>query len=106
MRVLAVLALSAGLLAVSLSVPAAAATLPTGARSLESVNYPGSYVRHQDSLGRLDPVTASSPTQSKLDATFTVVNGLASPSCYSFQTRDGRFLRHRDWRLRIDTNTG
>jgi hypothetical protein len=103
--VLAVLALSAGLLVVLPGVPAAAATLPTGARSLESVNYPGSYVRHQDSLGRLDPVTTGSQ-QIKLDATFTVVNGLASPSCYSLQTRDGRFLRHRGWRLRVDANTG
>jgi hypothetical protein len=103
--ILAVLTLSAGLLTVLPGV-AAAATLPTGARSLDSVNYPGSYVRHQDSLGRLDPVTAGSPAQTRLDATFTVVNGLASPSCYSLQTRDGRFLRHRDWRLRIDTNTG
>jgi GH43 family beta-xylosidase len=105
MRLLPVLTLSA-LLTVVLTTPATAATLPTGARSLESVNYPGSYVRHQDSLGRLDPVTAGSPTQTKLDATFTVVNGLASPSCYSFQTRAGSFLRHRDWRLRVDANTG
>src|SRR3712207_1150660 len=100
MRVLAVLTLSAALLGVLPSVPAAAApVLPTGARSLESVNYPGSYVRHQDSLGRLDPVSTASSQQTKLDATFTVVNGLASPSCYSFQTRTGMFLRHRDWRL-------
>ncbi len=104
--VLAVLTLSTGLLTVLPSVPAAAATLPAGARSLESVNYAGSYLRHQDSLGRLDPVAAGSGQQTKLDATFTVVNGLASPSCYSLQTRDGRFLRHRDWRLRVDANTG
>nr|MDT0662017.1 family 43 glycosylhydrolase [Micromonospora sp. DSM 115978] len=86
--------------------PAQAATLPTGARSLESVNYPGRFVRHLDALGRLDAVSASSPAQTRLDATFTVVNGLASPACYSLQTSDGRFLRHRDWRLRIDLNTG
>jgi beta-xylosidase len=41
-----------------------------------------------------------------MDATFTVVNGLASPACYSFQTKGGLFLRHRDWRLRVDANTG
>ncbi|MFC7530830.1 family 43 glycosylhydrolase [Actinoplanes sp. GCM10030250] len=86
--------------------PAQAASLATGARSLESVSHPGRYIRHQDSLGRLDPVTASSTAQVKLDATFTVVNGLASPSCYSFQAKNGQFLRHRDWRLRLDTNTG
>ena len=86
--------------------PAYAATLPTGARSLESVNYPGRYVRHLNSLGQLDPVTSGSTAQTKLDATFTVVNGLASPACYSFQTKGGLFLRHRDWRLRVDANTG
>ena len=41
--------------------PAAAASVPTGAVSLESVNYPGRYVRHLDFLGRLDPVTPRAP---------------------------------------------
>ncbi|MFD1148741.1 family 43 glycosylhydrolase [Saccharothrix hoggarensis] len=86
--------------------PASAAELPTGARSLESVNFPGRYVRHQDYLGRLDAVTSGSTAQVKSDATFTVVNGLASPSCYSFQARNGQFLRHLDWRVRLETNTG
>ncbi|GAB7052899.1 hypothetical protein JCM9534A_80250 [Catenuloplanes indicus JCM 9534] len=84
----------------------AAAVLPAGAASLESVGNPGRYVRHQDSLARLDPVSPVSAAQLKSDATFTIVNGLASPACYSFQARNGQFLRHRDWRLRIDTNTG
>lgn len=86
--------------------PAQAASLPTGARSLEAVNQAGRYVRHVDYLGQLDPVTSSSPEQTKLDATFTVVNGLASPACYSFQTKAGMFLRHRDYRLRVDPNSG
>ena len=86
--------------------PAHAATLATGAVSLEAVNQAGRYVRHIDYLGQLDPVTSSSANQTKLDATFTVVNGLASPTCYSLQTRTGMFLRHRDYRLRVDPNTG
>ncbi|WP_433789262.1 family 43 glycosylhydrolase [Actinoplanes sp. CA-252034] len=98
--------LMTGFVVVLSSSPAQAATLATGARSLESVNYPGRFVRHLDSLGRIDPITASSTAQAKLDATLTVVNGLASPSCYSFQARNGQFLRHRDYRLRLDTNTG
>jgi hypothetical protein len=109
MRILAGLSaatLLACLLVVVPGSPAQAAPLPVGARSLESVNYAGRFLRHQDSLGRLDPVSAASPAQTKLDATFTVVNGLASPACYSFQTRSGQFLRHRDWRLRIDVNAG
>jgi hypothetical protein len=109
MRTLPALVLStvaASFLVVLSGAPAQAAPLPTGARSLESVNHPGRYVRHQDYLGRLDQVSATSPAQTKLDATFTIVNGLASPACYSFQAKNGQFLRHRDWQLRIDTNTG
>ncbi|MEU8664370.1 AbfB domain-containing protein, partial [Actinoplanes philippinensis] len=98
--------LMTGFVVVLSDAPAQAAGLATGARSLEAVNYPGRYVRHLDSLGRIDPITASSTAQAKLDATFTVVNGLASPSCYSLQAKNGQFLRHRDYRLRLDTNTG
>ncbi|WFE28704.1 family 43 glycosylhydrolase [Solwaraspora sp. WMMD791] len=90
----------------STGAPAVAAPLPTRAHSLESVNYPGRYVRHLDQAVRLEPVTPSSPTQARLDATFTVVSGLAAPDCYSLQTRGGLFLRHRDWLLRVDANTG
>jgi GH43 family beta-xylosidase len=98
--------LVACLLVVLPSSPALAAPLTAGAQSLESVNYPGRYVRHQDNVGRLDPVSATSPAQIKLDATFAIVNGLASPACYSFQAKNGQFLRHRDWRLRVDVNAG
>ncbi|BCB91084.1 family 43 glycosylhydrolase [Phytohabitans suffuscus] len=109
MRILPVLALSAlatGLVVVLPGGPAAAAALPTGARSLESVNYPGRFVRHAGALGQLEAVTSGSTAQVRRDATFTVVNGLAAPGCYSLQTRDGLFLRHRDFRLRVDANTG
>jgi GH43 family beta-xylosidase len=99
-------ALATGFVVILTGTPAQAATLPTGAASLESVNYPGRYARHLNSLGQLEAVTAASTAQTKLDATFTVVNGLASPSCYSFQTKSGLFLRHRDYRLRVDANTG
>ncbi|WP_158842352.1 family 43 glycosylhydrolase [Saccharothrix deserti] len=86
--------------------PASADTLPTGARSLESVNYPGRFVRHADYLGGLAAVTSGSSAQTKSDATFTVVSGLASPSCYSFQAANGMFLRHRDYRVLLEANTG
>jgi hypothetical protein len=103
------LALSLIVLASALALPAApasAATMPTGARSLEAVNVPGRFIRHQDYLGRLDPVTSGSTARTKQDATFTVISGLASPSCYSFQAANGMFLRHLDYRLRLDANTG
>ncbi|MCE6994985.1 family 43 glycosylhydrolase [Saccharothrix sp. S26] len=100
-----VLLVTASTLALPVS-QASAATMPTGARSLESVNLPGRFVRHQDYLGRLDPVTSGSTAQVKQDATVTVVNGLASPSCHSFQAANGMFLRHRDYRVRLEANTG
>ncbi|MFC0527752.1 family 43 glycosylhydrolase [Phytohabitans kaempferiae] len=109
MRVLAGVTLSILVTGFLVALPAGAAQaapLPTGARSLESISYPGRFVRHTGSLGQVDPVTSSSTAQVKREATFTVVNGLASPACYSFQTRDGLFLRHRDFRLRVDANTG
>lgn len=80
--------------------------MPTGARSLESVNQPGRFLRHIDYLGRLDVVTSGSSAQIRSDATFTVVSGLASPSCYSFQAANGMFLRHRDYRVRLEVNAG
>ncbi len=83
-----------------------AATIPTRAQSLEPVNLPGWFVQHSDRLGRLGTVTSGSSAQAKSDATFTVVSGLASPSCYSFQATNGLFLRHRDYRVRLEGNTG
>ncbi|WP_156077545.1 family 43 glycosylhydrolase [Saccharothrix sp. NRRL B-16314] len=103
------LALSLLVLASALGLPpspASAATMPTGARSLEAVNYPGRFIRHFDYLGRLDPVTSGSTAQTKQDATFTVTSGLASPSCYSFQAANGMFLRHEDWRVGVEANAG
>ena len=108
-RLLPVLALSTlvtGFLVAGTGGPAQAVPLPTGARSLEAVNYAGRYVRLASSLAQLEAVAEGSTAQAKRDATLTVVNGLAAPSCYSFQTKDGLFLRHRDYRLRVDANTG
>jgi GH43 family beta-xylosidase len=105
-RLAALLALT--LVPAALVPPAEAAptTIALGRASFESVNYPGRFFRHQDWLGRIDPVTSSSSAQLKQDASFTVVPGLASPSCYSFQAVNGQFLRHRDYRVRLETNDG
>jgi GH43 family beta-xylosidase len=104
-RVLALLALVSSLVVLPVTA-VSAATVSTGVQSLESVSHPGRFVRHADYLGRIDPVTSGSAAQVKSDATFTVVSGLASPSCYSFQAANGMFLRHRDYRVRLETNTG
>ncbi|MDG4819218.1 glycoside hydrolase family 43 protein [Micromonospora sp. WMMD956] len=82
-------------------------TLPTGGRSLQSVNFPDRYVaRRADNLGYLDPVSTASPAQARQDATLTVVAGLADANCYSLRTADGRYLRHYDYRIRADANDG
>lgn len=82
-------------------------TLPLNTtRSFQSVNFPDRYVRHRDYLGYVDPVSAASPAQTRQDATFTVVAGLADPNCYSFTGTGDRYLRHYDYRLRLDPNDG
>ncbi|SFN92528.1 Concanavalin A-like lectin/glucanases superfamily protein [Streptomyces sp. cf124] len=83
-------------------------SLPTNTtRSLRSVNFPGRYaVVRSDSLGYLDPVTSSSTTAVKQSATFTVIPGLADANCYSFRDSSGRYLRHKDFRVRFDAGNG
>ncbi|MFC4463483.1 family 43 glycosylhydrolase [Streptomyces xiangluensis] len=84
------------------------AALPTHTnRSLQSVNFTGRYLAvRSDSLGYLDPVTSSSTTAVKQSATFTIVPGLADSTCYSFRDSSGRYLRHKDYRIRFDANNG
>jgi hypothetical protein len=102
-----VVALSGSLLTVAAAQPASAAEIPTGARSLQSVNVSGYYVRHSNYLASIAAVTSSSPALSKSDATFTVTPGLAGGAgCVSFQAVNGMWLRHRDYRLRLETNAG
>jgi hypothetical protein len=47
---------------------------PSGALSLESVNYPGRFLRHRDFQLRLDPYEHS--RQYRSDASFQIVSGL------------------------------
>jgi hypothetical protein len=101
------LSLCASLLTVGFAEPAFAAEIPTGARSLESVNYAGSYVRHNNFLGSIAAVSSGSSAQARSDATFTVTPGLAGGAgCVSFQAANGMWLRHRDYRVRLETNAG
>ncbi|MEU9733524.1 AbfB domain-containing protein [Streptomyces sp. NPDC048002] len=61
-------------------------------RTVRSVNYPDRSWEVSDGLVRL----TSSP-----DA-FELVEGLAEPSCYTFATADGRYLRHQNFVLRAE----
>ncbi|MGC9665103.1 AbfB domain-containing protein [Planosporangium sp. 12N6] len=66
--------------------------------------YPDRYLRHYNSLGYTEVVTAGSDATLKADATFVVRHGLADSSCYSFESRNypGQYLRHADFRVRKD----
>ncbi|MGI5453828.1 AbfB domain-containing protein [Streptomyces sp. CA-249302] len=72
-------------------------------RSVRSVNYPDRYWHVSGGYVKLDPVAGS---ESREDSTFKLVKGLANSSCYSFATKDGRYLRHRNFLLRADSNDG
>ncbi|MFG1670407.1 AbfB domain-containing protein [Streptomyces sp. Y7] len=72
-------------------------------RSVRSVNYPDRYWHVDDGRVGLDAVRGS---ESREDATFQQVSGLADPACSSFATRDGQYLRHRDFVLRAERNDG
>ena len=93
--------------AVRRSVAARAAAAPFLARhALRSATYPNRYVREIGELSFLDVVAATSPVGTKRDATFTIVRGLANSDCYSFVDSHGRYLRHRNFRVRLDFNDG
>jgi hypothetical protein len=79
--------------------------VPTGNRSLQSVNSTGRYVRHRDYLAYVEPVSTTADRQ---DATFTVVAGLANSACVSFRSANfpTRYLRHYNFRVRLDVSSG
>jgi DNA-directed RNA polymerase specialized sigma24 family protein len=74
--------------------------------ALRSVGSPGRYVREIDDLSFLASVSANSSMETKRDATFTIVTGLADSDCYSFRDRTGRYLRHSFFRVRLDADDG
>ncbi|WP_457032262.1 sigma-70 family RNA polymerase sigma factor [Kitasatospora sp. P5_F3] len=85
---------------------AVASTVPLGTQSLESVDDPAQYLTYAGDFATLGPVNASSSTQARQRVTFTVVGGLADPRCVTFRAADGRYLRHRDLRLRLSGDDG
>ena len=78
-----------------------------GGSSLENVAAPGRYLAHFNYLGVATTVSSNSSAQTKLDATFTVTPALAGgTNCVSFQSANGYWLRHTDYRVRLEKNTG
>jgi RNA polymerase sigma factor (sigma-70 family) len=70
------------------------ALLKAGRLSLESVSDRGRYIAVAGDSGVLAPAGRR--------ATLRAVAGLAKPSCFSFRSADGRYLRHSSFRLRLD----
>ncbi|MER7727452.1 family 43 glycosylhydrolase [Streptomyces sp. NPDC096323] len=70
---------------------------------LSSYNYPGHFVRHRDSRGRIDPDV--SPLA---DSQFRVVTGLAGGGTVSLEAANfpGFFLRHKNYEVWLERNDG
>ncbi|MFD5631648.1 AbfB domain-containing protein [Streptomyces sp. NPDC127072] len=74
--------------------------------SVRSVDHRDLYWRVSGGFVRLDRVSERSPAATRREASFDQVKGLADPSCYSFATTDGGYLRHRDFVLRAERDDG
>jgi hypothetical protein len=76
-----------------------------GRLSLESCNYPGRWIRHQNFLGEL---TTVSTALDMADSTFTVRSGLADSGGVSFESVNypGHYLRHQNFRLKLHPSDG
>ncbi|HEY3467142.1 MAG TPA: AbfB domain-containing protein [Amycolatopsis sp.] len=79
--------------------------------SIRSANFPKRYVRHRDFLVYLDEVSSGEGLPAK-DASFKVVPGLAdtrlvsfTPVTWSGYDFTGFYLRHQDFRLKLDKYT-
>jgi hypothetical protein len=73
--------------------------------SLESLNYPNQFVRHQNYRAKKSDIHSDLDQR---DATFNLVPGLADPSCVSFESLNfpGHFLRHRNGEVWLDRYDG
>lgn len=87
------------------SKPSASATA-SALTSVQSVNYPDRYWRVSNSVVGLDQVSSQSSAAARQNSSFKRVKGLADPSCYSFVTVAGNYLRHREFVLRAEHNSG
>ena len=65
------------------------------------------YLRHQNSLAFTEVVDGSSADTLKQDASWNIIPGLADANCSSFEASNypGKFLRHFNFRLRIDSDS-
>jgi non-reducing end alpha-L-arabinofuranosidase len=71
---------------------------------IKSSNFPDRYVRHANSIGRIDPY----PFDPYADQQWRIVPGLADAAGISFQSVNAptRYLRHSGYAIRLDPNDG
>ncbi|MDP4507556.1 AbfB domain-containing protein [Nonomuraea turcica] len=87
--------------------PSEAAGLPTGVtRSFRSVGTPDAFIQELRGQARLVTIRDTDPAASRQGAGLRIVPGLADPKGYSFIGPDGRYLRHKHFRLRFDRSDG
>ena len=72
-------------------------------RSLQSVNFPGHFIRHANFFGYISTVDSD---LSRKDATWSMVPGLANSQCVSFESKNfpGHYLRHQGLRIKLHQN--
>jgi hypothetical protein len=87
--------------------------LDSGPRVSLQTTSPGGnsgFIKHDDSddLVVVAPVTASSSSTGKQDATFVEAAGLANPNCVSFESvnKPGSYLRHQNFQFHLQPNDG
>ncbi|WUH95742.1 alpha-L-arabinofuranosidase B [Streptomyces sp. NBC_00433] len=70
----------------------------------------GDYITHDDNDTNvvISPVTSSSTSTAKADATWIVRAGLANSSCVSFESanKSGQYLRHYNYKLQLAASDG
>jgi RNA polymerase sigma factor (sigma-70 family) len=80
--------------------------LHTGRLSLESATTPGHFIAVAGDTGILTPLTPTSDPAARERASLQAVPGLADPTCFSLKRPDGRYLRHSSFRLRLNPDDG
>jgi hypothetical protein len=75
-------------------------------RSFRSVGTPHAFIQDLRGQARLVTIRDTDPAASRQGAGLRIVPGLADPKGYSFIGPDGRYLRHKHFRLRFDRSDG
>lgn len=86
--------------------PSTGVPLRLGRVSLEAGDSAGRFVAVAGDLGVLRAAGPADDTATRQRATFEAVPGLADSACFSFRARDGRYLRHSSWRVRLSGTEG